>query len=190
MKYFAFSLLALLVSCKQPKETNIDMYICHEISNAELKKEIIKYDTYIKKKMQKRPYLLQVDFLSLNDSVDRYVVYYRPEIIHMNRYPFDFMCKAGGKYVLFNHVNRNGYRDWDHPTFKLSKKAHLEIMKQCFPDDYRRYIKPIQECREICYMPECFFLTFYKGKLVSKTIGGGSYIRKIPYRVNGKDFYD
>ncbi len=171
--FFALLLLSL-ISCEEK---------CPRIGNKDLERSILEYDSIVKSK-NNRPYMLEVYVKNLNDSVKRFNVSYSLST--------DFsvgsnvvLYKVKDKEVLF-HFTDGVIPDSCH---QISEEKYINLMKELYPEEYKRYQKTGYVT--MCINDDgCFILTFYKDKLVGKTLQYYDGSASTFYKIGNKYFIE
>lgn len=166
---YIFLFILLLTSCNQNR--NVD-YL--EISNHELKSQIIDYIRHTDSSLVNEPYIINVCCMNINDSTTRYVISSDINTETLDMLPYHFVCKVNDRDIYFIMLAGIVKKDWGKRNFfQLKKATALEYMKKNFPEEYRMYVKKIDDGIFITYEPEMCYLTFIEDKLVKKEMRSG-----------------
>lgn len=203
MKTFYIYILLLtvlaMVSCRNTSGEIDDFIPELEINNDELKEEILKYQQFIRNEQPAgdgSDVTIHVSYMEINDTIDRYVInaYADPEMVR-DFDTFQFLCKINGVDVFFHTIGCRSQRkvtppDFKyHPHFELSEESYLAFVKKYHPHAYQSILQRGSIYPQANYEPDCFYLTFLRGKLIAKEIIPGVPQQKMRVIINGKEFY-
>lgn len=188
-----FGTILILSSCHEGASDEVgdpfDTLTCLELNDSVLEREIIEYDKATKKDRGSAPYILTLYSMTLNDSVQRYVIGSETSAQDMTDYPFSFPFKVAGKPVLY-YSQEMGNVFFKYKIFHLKESTRVAIMRKYFPEEYKEWRRSLKVkggmTRYVLYHPTLCYLTFCKGKLVGKTMKGGCHTDRVPYTINGK----
>jgi hypothetical protein len=162
-------LFLIFISCSQNYTAE---YL--EISNSELKSQIIEYVNHTDSLLVKTPYSIDVCCMNVNDSTTRYVISSNIDSKTLRMFPYHFICKVNGRDIYFVMLAGIVKKDWGKRNFfNLKTTTKIEYMRKNFPEEYRKYKNKIDDGVFILYEPEMCYLTFIEDKLVKKEMRRG-----------------
>lgn len=164
-KLFICSILLLVfVSCGRKS----DDYCCMELTNKELEHEILEYTRIRKKLYGNDKFIVTVSYENINDSMTNFVISHDRTTHEWTKSPFLFVCKVGGRDVLFKKVSSNdGYER--EPFFNVKKDLKVKLMRKYFKDEYRQYRKG-NTYPEYVDRTNKYYLKFSNGKMIDKIV--------------------
>lgn len=100
--------LLLLAGCRH--DARPEEYFL-ELDNKELEREIIAFTKEKEKESGNRNFMVNVGCKDINDSIKRYILFYSSQGWSWRVSPFHFVCRVGGRDVMFTMVAANSYPD-------------------------------------------------------------------------------
>lgn len=154
------------------------------IDNSELKKEIAFYVDSLDTVHKNEDYVIRVYCKDINDSIQRYCLTDEIDYDLWNKCPYHFRAKVHNKDILF--VMSAGYPSLAiyNPYFKMNDEDYSKIVQKYFPKIYRKYGLTTFRYPQITYEPDLIFLTFLRGRLISKYRSRGMPEDKIAIHLN------
>lgn len=166
-----------LVSCTKENKTK-------KLTNQELKRSILEYDSIVKSPNTDLDYILHVQVKNINDSISRYYIGRFLSSSFISN-PNLVVYKIMDKDVVFTFENS----DIPDSCQRINNEQHIDLIKRNFPKEYRK-IKdnPNMISPTIINDEGCFILTFYKDKLIGKTY---QFVDGSPfYKIGNQYFFE
>lgn len=156
-----------------------------ELNNKELEREITAFTEDKEKESGNRNFMVNVGCIDINDSIKRYILFYNSQGWVWRVSPFHFVCRVGGRDVLFTMVAANSYPEM---LFDMDEWAYMYYLKKYYPQEYEAQ-RTGGTWSQSVYDGENYYLTFLNGKLIDKRISRGCHVDKFKIKIGEKEFY-
>lgn len=174
--------LLLLAGCRH--DARPEEYFL-ELDNKELEREIIAFTKEKEKENGNRNFMVNVGCKDINDSIKRYILFYKSQGWSWRVSPFHFVCRVGGRDVMFTMIAANSYPDM---LFDMDEWAYMYYLRKYYPQEYEAQ-RTGREWYQTVYDGENCYLTFLNGKLIDKRISRGCHVDKFKIKIGEKEFY-